>query len=412
MSIFTWGVLLYTSKTLANGEHPIVIRLYDGVKRKHISIGYSSNKSEWDEKKQRPKKNHRFYGDIMTILDAKIAEVSKLNALNAIADSSLKVNEVAKKIIKGSGGNTTLFSFFKEYEKELFSKNQITYSKTFKFTRNSLTKFTQERDPKFSEIDLDFLNRYELYLKRSGVKITTVSVYFRTFRTLFKVAIERDLASETNYPFKKFNFSDYNDPETSNRGVDRKELAKLFELKIKKTDKKYLSLQLFKFSYFAAGMNFIDMALLQWKNITKDSIEYVRTKTSKNITIGLNATLKDILKEYKPKTYSTPDSYVFPVLDIHYGNSTEQQTAKYNRIATMRGYFNRDLKSLAKKAKLNTNLTSYTARHSFAYNSYNYGIEKKYIGEALGHRFEKVTNKYIGKLNHRAISQEIEKALK
>ena len=40
------SVLLYTSKTLRNGEHSIVIRLIKNRKLKYISIGQSS-KLEW-----------------------------------------------------------------------------------------------------------------------------------------------------------------------------------------------------------------------------------------------------------------------------------------------------------------------------------------------------------------------------
>ena len=412
MSIFTCAAVLYNSKTLSNGEHPILIRLYDGNKRKYISTGYSSNKIQWDEKKQRPKRSHPFYSDVIAILDAKIAEVSKLKTLSSIAASTLNVSDAANKIIKGKNTNATLFAFFKEHELDLATNNQITYGNTFRFTRNSLTKFTGGKDPKFSEIDLDFLTRYEAYLKSTSVKTTTISVYFRTFRTLFKLAIEKSLCPESHYPFKKFDFSDYNDPETISRGIDKKQLKKLFALRFKKQERKYLVLQLFKFSYYASGMNFIDMALLQWKNITKDVIEYTRAKTDKKIIIGLTPELKKILNEFREITFQEADAYVFPILKTHYGSSSKEQTAKYKRIATARGNFNRDLKELAQKAKLDFNITSYTARHSFAYNSYNYGVDKKYIGEALGHRYEKVTNKYLGKLNHKDIAQKIQQALK
>lgn len=126
MSTFTYAAILYTSKILSNGEHPIVIRLYDGNKRKYISTGYHSNKAQWDEKKQRPKRSHPFYSDVMAILDAKLAEVSKLTTLSSIADSTLNVSDAANKIIKGKNTNASLFAFFKEHELYLVTINQIT----------------------------------------------------------------------------------------------------------------------------------------------------------------------------------------------------------------------------------------------------------------------------------------------
>ena len=50
MNLLTWAAILYKSKTLSNGEYPIMIRIYDGTRRKYLSTGYSSAEKMWDKK--------------------------------------------------------------------------------------------------------------------------------------------------------------------------------------------------------------------------------------------------------------------------------------------------------------------------------------------------------------------------
>jgi hypothetical protein len=50
--------VLFTSKTLKNGEHPIMLRIIKDRKTKYTSIGYSCTKELWDDKKSLPRRKH------------------------------------------------------------------------------------------------------------------------------------------------------------------------------------------------------------------------------------------------------------------------------------------------------------------------------------------------------------------
>ncbi len=411
MSILTWAAILYKSKTLSNGEHPIMIRIYDGSKRKYLATGYSCSEQMWDKKNSLPKKSHLYYDDVVTIVQNKLAQVSHMKTINEISDTKSSSNEVVDRLVKGKRSKTTILKFFAEYEQELFDKKQTTYSGTFRYAKNTLYKFLMGEDCKFTDFDLSKLKEYESYLKKNLKKTTSQSVYLRTFRTLFRVAIQRKLCPEGHYPFKEFNFSEYNDPETKGRAIGKKELKKIFDLKLPDEGSEFLSRQLFKFSYFANGINFIDMALLRWSDISKDSIDYVRSKTGKPMTISITKTTRQLLNYFRTMKYDGPTSYVFPILSKEYGDTPKEQKAKYNRIGDKRSDYNDDLRKLAKKAKIDINITSYVARHSFAFNAFTNDVGKQYIGQALGHSLEKQTNKYIGKLDHKKIANKIEQAL-
>lgn len=57
-SLPTVSVILYKSKTLANGEHPIMLRLCYNGQRKYKSFGLSCSEKMWNEKKEEVRSSH------------------------------------------------------------------------------------------------------------------------------------------------------------------------------------------------------------------------------------------------------------------------------------------------------------------------------------------------------------------
>ena len=66
-------VLLYTSKMLKNGEHPIMVRLTKDRKTKYISVGHSCPPDLWDHKKDLPKRKHPNFRELEINIDEKLA---------------------------------------------------------------------------------------------------------------------------------------------------------------------------------------------------------------------------------------------------------------------------------------------------------------------------------------------------
>lgn len=63
-----------------------------------------------------------------------------------------------------------------------------------------------------------------------------------------------------------------------------------------------LAVNLFTFSYFMGGINFVDMAYLTDKNITEGRLIYHRKKTSKLINLPLQDEAIMVLKRYKDRS--------------------------------------------------------------------------------------------------------------
>ena len=62
-------VVLYLSKTLKNGEHPILLRVIKDRQAKYISIGSSCSIDLWDAKNNLPKKKHPLYTDLIVLIE-------------------------------------------------------------------------------------------------------------------------------------------------------------------------------------------------------------------------------------------------------------------------------------------------------------------------------------------------------
>jgi site-specific recombinase XerD len=75
------------------------------------------------------------------------------------------------------------------------------------------------------------------------------------------------------------------------------------------------------------------------------------------------------------------------------------------------GTVNRKLKEVAKLAKVNANLTTYVARHSFATVLKNSGVNVALISETLGHSDIATTQIYLDSFESEQISDALKHLL-
>jgi site-specific recombinase XerD len=99
-----------------------------------------------------------------------------------------------------------------------------------------------------------------------------------------------------------------------------------------------------------------------------------------------------ITEQYRPFTHNGPDSYIFPVL-----NNKVHVTPKSiaNRLKKIMSQVNADLKLIGKRAKIETPLTTYVARHSFATSLRRAGVADAITGQMMGHKTAAVTAVYL-----------------
>ena len=72
---------------------------------------------------------------------------------------------------------------------------------------NSLIKYNKHLDLYFTDLDSAWLKKYEAWLRNNGLAENTIGIRFRTLRTIYNYAIEKDIVQAEYYPFKKYKVS-------------------------------------------------------------------------------------------------------------------------------------------------------------------------------------------------------------
>lgn len=167
-------------------------------------------------------------------------------------------------------------------EKFILNK-EIGNANVYKDIKQALKWFAPENKPlPFSDVNVDFLNRWETYCRDRNMSETSISVYFRTLRAVFNRAIADRIVSKGLYPFNSFKISKF-ETETRKRAISREDIRKIEALDVSKQFQVQLAKDVFVFSFYNQGMNLIDIAHLRWSQIEQDRLRYTVLKRARSL---------------------------------------------------------------------------------------------------------------------------------
>ncbi|WP_426060628.1 site-specific integrase [Hymenobacter sp. B1770] len=428
----TVKVVYYTYKTLADGSHPFMVRITKDRKLKYLATGLSLHPKYWNPLKKEVRKSYpdKEREKLLTKLAEWQAKYSGAADTLAEADEQHDAPAVAAKAIEGRKATrrVKLLAYCDELSTGYLKTGQGGNSIVYRDLRNQLAKFIaaeanapapptgrgqadawadwlSKYDIPLDRVTVAFCHEWEATLRATGAEDTTLSNRFRTLRAVLNRAIANGVSKAEHYPFArtvaekhKFSIGKF-DVSTAKRAVSRDELRRLESLE-PATDRHRLAKDVFLFSFYGGGINFVDLAQLRWRDLSGDAIDtghanrlhYVRQKTGGKFSLRLLAPAAAIVAAYKPLTFATPDSYVFPVLDS--AKHVSPVMVK-NRLHKVLGQVNKDLKELGQLAGIATPLTTYVARHTFATTLRMSGAGTAVIAQAMGHKSEAVTAVYL-----------------
>ena len=396
----TANIVCYKSKTLSNGEHPLMIRVCKGGKKKYKSLGVSVNPKFWNFEKNTLKPNSPNYEYLSRIIADKASELSE----EIVKLKSERKDFTASTLLEESSQQVkpkTVDDLFCEQIKRLQDEGRRGYMLSVRQVYNSLLMFNRHLDIYFSDIDIPFLRRYETWLRKQGLAENTIGIRFRTLRAIYNLAIEQNFVKAESYPFKKYKVSHLQE-ETLKRSLSKQDIERIFAYK---SANRYMRfpIDIFAFTYYCGGINFIDIANLTQANIVEDKLIYKRHKTGKLIKIPLQPQAVELIKKYHCKE----NPYLFPILsDFH---KTEIQKA--NRIHKVITKVNKRLKEIGKELHLPISLTTYVARHSQATVMKKAGVSTAVIREIMGHSSERVTQIYLDSFDNEQIDEAMKNLL-
>ena len=401
----TISVVCYKSKTLSNGEYPLMLRICKDGKKKYQSLGISVLPRYWDFTRNKPKPNCPNKEYIQKIILDKQTELQQrmleFNSEQKEYTTTTLLNDENKRFeLK------TVCQFYQEQIEQCKSNDKCGNRLIYKGSYNSLKVFTKNQlDIPFSTIDVSWLNKYEKWLRSKGNKETTMSLMFRTLRSAYNKAIKAKCARKSDYPFDEYKINKF-DTKTQKRAIAKTEVLK-FTKEVDNIGKRQyvqLSKDIFIFSYLCGGINFTDIANLTKTNITNGRIHYIRQKTGKLIKLGISEEAMQIIKKYE----SESKGYLFPILNANIHKTPLQ---KQNRIHKMLGKINKNLKLIAAQLNVDANMTTYVARHSFASVLKKSGVSIALISEALGHSDLSTTQVYLDSFDNEQIDAAMQNLL-
>lgn len=399
------SVVCYKSKTLSNGESPLMLQVSKSGKRKYQSLGISIKPRYWDFTRNKPKPNCPNKDYIQKIILDKQTELQQrmleLNSEQKEYTTTLLNDENKKFELK------TVSEFYQELIEEYRVNNKCGNRLIYKSSYNSLKVFTNDKlDIPFSAIDITWLNKYERWLRSKGNEETTMSLMFRTLRSTYNKAIKAKCARKSEYPFDEFKINKF-DVSTQKRAIAKTEVLK-FTKDVRPIGKRQyiqLSKDIFMFSYLCGGINFTDIANLTKANIIEGKrLHYIRQKTGKLIKIGLSEEAMKIIERYATES----KGYLFPILNANLHKTPLQ---KQNRIHKILGKVNINLKLIAAQLGVEGNLTTYVARHSFASVLKKSGVNIALISEALGHSDIATTQIYLDSFDNEQVDAAMKNLL-
>ncbi|WP_455632332.1 phage integrase SAM-like domain-containing protein [Parabacteroides sp.] len=393
----TVNVVCYKWKTLSNGEYPLMIRVCKDGKKKYQSLGISVDPAHWDFKKNKPKVNCPNKEHINKIITDKVNELSEQIVQLKSERKGFTANSLMSKTSKKVQPKT-VGDIFLEQMQRLTDEGRRGYMLSTKQVYNSLMEFNKHLDIYFTDIDVAWLRRYETHLRKKGIAENTIGIRFRTLRAIYNLAIEENIVKTEHYPFNTYKVSRLH-KETAKRSISKEDVSRILGYQ---SSNRYIRLpiDLFAFTYYMGGINFVDIAYLTKDNLMDGRLVYTRRKTGKLIKLPLQPQALELIERYRDKD----SPYLFPILSPKH--KTEQQRA--NRVHKVISKVNQRLKEVGKALSIPIDLTTYVARHSQATVMKRAGVPTSIIRELMGHSSERVTQVYLDSFDN----EEIDKAMK
>lgn len=182
---------------------------------------------------------------------------------------------------------------------------------------------------------------------------------------------------------------------TAKRAVDEETIKRMENLKLSVSSGIAQARDIFMVCFLGMGIPLIDAVYLQKKQLKDGIITYFRHKTRIMVRVKVADELQEIINRISP----VDSDYLLPIL---HGNDEQQHKQQYRRFYQK---YMRELKKLSAMMQLESNLTSYTPRHSWASIAHKKGIYINVISQALGHSNTKTTSIYIKEIENEQLEQ-------
>lgn len=414
--------IMNTGRANKDGRFPINLRVCDKTKTKTFATGFTATADEWDGKGFKQGKGIKTF-HVQRREEGGMKDYSNTEANIKLGNIKAKADKILEKYAE-DGIDWTMAQFEADFKTKRTDNNFLSYAKTrvttykdngqwntasiLETALNDLEDFDKglaKLDVK--DIDKAFISRYIASRTNRGDKPNTISIRLRSIRAVLNYAIQDKVGSRAQYPFGKDGVAIPSEHRTKTTNfIPTNLMAKMASTPMEsKTQEE--ARHLFLFSFFAAGINYADMAKLTSKNLgwvmmedgtSEQVIEYRRSKTHQMIQVFVNDNVRAELDWFRDNCDLVGD-HLLPII-----NDKEPAADKWvEYVHQRRKRYNKQLQAIAKELDFPEalqDLGSYTARHSFAMALRHQGIADTIITDALGHQDPRTTRNYFDKFGN------------
>ncbi len=390
------------SKKLSYGKYPIYLRISKDRKSIFFRTPYTAEAKEWDSKKGIFKQNVTNYLNKNRVLFKLIDQATNVVTELQQKKSSYTLTDVERAIrVESNPAYQNVYKFWDELIDEMIKAGRTGNAQVNRDTYNSVKKYNKKKVLNFNDITPTFLDKYEVYLRSRNGTDGGISVRMRTLRALFNFAIKRGLIKPDNYPFKSYQISKLKG-KRAKRALTYDDVVKIVNKDLGEHPELVDARNYFVFSFYTRGMNYADMMKLEWKDVIDGQIYYTRSKTKANFRIKILPPVQKILNYYKE--HQNGSKYVFPILLKDDMSPTQIENRKKKTLTR----YNQKLKEIAKLCKIEKNVSSYVARHSYANSLKQKGVSTDIISESMGHQNLAITQAYLKELDNSLVDEAME----
>ena len=443
----TISAVLYSSKTLANGEHPIMLRVSYNGQRKYKSLGISCSEKQWNEKKQEVRLGHPMALNMNTIIRSEIDKANKY-VLSIEGKEVYSASSIIKAVTKTAPTTLTLFSLFEEridfFTNTTHKHNTATGYRTL---LNIIKRYTKNEDIELFELTRGWVKDFKAYLKTKYAD-NSIRKYFDNFKALMNYAVEHEYIKES--PLANHNWNADLNCQTRKRALSIGEITTLMQYyyntygmlglnerpnlektkvhywnqkfkprgttKLTPIDAEQFSLALFLCSYLFQGLALVDLAKLRRKdlkivevinekkwmkdaaehgieyaNSNKEVTEYYEIYTQREKTnhpTRIMCEVQTLIPYLNPfgsciNGCEDEDELEEYVFPI-YDKDNDDEYVKFGRMNYATYLVNVNLKRVAEKVGIGGGITFYSARHSYASNLYHSNVPVGLIAQNMG----------------------------
>ncbi len=368
----------------ANGDYPVRILVNFQREKKYYTTGKMCSEETWEKM---PTTKTKEIIDLRNEIHI-VFDLIKNHVLELLTNDKFSLLNLDASLRVSTG--KSLVELFEQRIAKLKKATQIGTMESYRSTLANIKRYKGNKAIPLEKVTVDWLKKFEEHMTPTK-SISTIGINMRNIRAIMNTAKREGIIKETEYPFGVGRYE-----IKSAEGIKKSLTAEQIR-KFKKFHSTNHELMMFRdlwlFIYYCNGINIADLVNLKFSNITDGEILFVREKTKrttksvKHIRAIVTEDMQRIIDRWGNPPL--PDNYIFNLV-----KHTDNPQLAMDRKKWFNKNFNQHLKMIGTAIGVD-NLTSYTARHSFATILKRNNVNIAFISESLGHTSLNTTQVYL-----------------